>query len=136
MPRSFHTLPQDLFTRLLRSRDFLAANAAASVSLSDAAKVACFSPFHYIRLFEEAFGETPHRFLARQRMEQAQRLLRGGSLTVTEVCLESGYQSLGSFSTAFHKRFGCSPAEYRRIFHFPKAARLFCVPSCFPALWD
>ncbi len=71
----------------------------------------------------------------RRRLEDAQRLLRGGSLSVTEVCLEVGYESLGSFSTLFRRTSGVSPRDYRRLWSFPGAALLFSVPQCFAEFW-
>jgi AraC-like DNA-binding protein len=69
----------------------------------------------------------------RRRLENAQALLRGGSLSVTEVCLEVGYESPGSFSALFRRVYGVSPRDYRRLWSYPGAARLFSVPDCFAA---
>jgi AraC-like DNA-binding protein len=71
----------------------------------------------------------------RRRMEDAQKLLRGGSLSVTEICLEIGYEIPGSFSTLFRRFYGVAPRDYRRLWSFPGAARLFSVPDCFAAFW-
>jgi len=97
--------------------------------------MAGISLHHYIRLYARAFGETPQEFVMRRRLEAAQQLLRGGSLSVTEVCFEVGYQSLGSFSTLFRRTCGVSPKDYRRVWSFPGAALLFSVPHCFAAFW-
>ena len=71
------------------------------------------SPFHFIRRFEALFGETPHQFRTRERLTAAQRLLARGD-SVTQVCLEIGFTSLGSFSTLFARRLGLSPSGYQR----------------------
>ena len=71
------------------------------------------SPYHFIRRFAAAFGETPHQFRTRERMTAAQRLLARGH-SVTEVCLEVGFASLGSFSSLFTRQIGISPAAYQR----------------------
>lgn len=71
------------------------------------------SPHHFIRRFTAAFGETPHQYRTRERMTAAQRLLARGH-SVTEVCLEIGFASLGSFSTLFTREVGMSPATYQR----------------------
>lgn len=102
--------------------------------LEHAAAEACLSKFHYQRKFRSVFGETPHEFLTRRRMEQARLLLAKGSYSVTEVCLEVGYSSLGSFSARFQQIFGISPTEYRARIRttIPVAwtgVHLF-VPSC------
>lgn len=128
-------LDHDCFVRLSRSRDFLAANSGERILIAEAAKVAGISPYHFIRLYSRAFGETPHEFMTRRRLEHAQRLLRGGGLSVTEVCFEVGYESPGSFSTSFHRFAGVSPRDYRRLWAFPGAARLFSIPQCFSAFW-
>src|SRR5689334_16373156 len=105
---------EETFARLCRSRDFLAASLDQPVRLTDAAGEACLSPFHYHRMFARAFGETPHHFVQRLRIDRARQLLARDYVPVTEVCLAVGYESLGSFSVLFRSRVGCSPMEYRR----------------------
>ena len=78
------------FRRLCRARDLLAASYNLRVPLDVAAREACLSPFHFQRLFARTFGETPHDFLTRLRMDQAKQLLGAGHLPVTDVCLEVG----------------------------------------------
>ena len=126
---------EETFARLCRSRDFLVANIDQPVRLDDAASVACLSPFHFHRMFARAFGETPHEFLRRQRIERAKQLLARDHVPVTEVCLSVGYESLGSFSTLFRSMVGQSPAQYRRairrIFPVPALAIHRFVPACY-----
>jgi AraC-like DNA-binding protein len=69
------------------------------VSLSDVAARANLSPYHFLRVYKRAYGETPHEFLTRLRIERAKTLLAKGSHNVTEACFEVGFSSLGSFST-------------------------------------
>jgi AraC-like DNA-binding protein len=131
----FHLLHDDIFRRLCRARDLLAANYQTQVVLEQAAREACYSPFHFHRLFLTAFGETPHDFLTRRRMEHAKRLLASGEMTVTEVCLEAGYGSLGSFSTKFHRVVGYTPSAYqrqvRRVFGYTAPWRILAMPVCY-----
>jgi AraC-like DNA-binding protein len=101
------------FLQLCRARDLLADIRTSNVSIADAAREASLSPFHFIRRFEAAFGETPHQFRTRERLTAAQRLLARGH-SVTEACLEVGFSSLGSFSSLFARRIGTSPAAYQR----------------------
>ncbi len=126
---------EETFARLCRSRDFLAASLDQPVRLADAAGEACLSPFHYHRMFARAFGETPHDFVQRLRLDRARQLLASHHMPVTEVCLAVGYESLGSFSMLFRSRVGCSPVEYRRsirrIFPVPEMAIYRFVPSCY-----
>jgi AraC-like DNA-binding protein len=127
------------FRRLCRARDLLAAGYHARIPLDRAAREACLSPFHFQRLFARTFGETPHSFLTRLRMDQAKRLLAAGELPVTEVCLEVGYSSMGTFSSRFAALTGQSPSQYRR-----EARRWIApahgwsvvyLPSCFVSFW-
>lgn len=99
--------------QLSRARGLLSDVRTANASLSDAARAAGMSSYHFIRRFEAVFGETPHQFRTRERLTAAQRLLARGH-SVTDVCLEVGFSSLGSFSTLFTRKVGISPARYQR----------------------
>jgi AraC-like DNA-binding protein len=131
-PRLLH---DETFRRLCRARDLLASAYRSPVSLNQAAREACLSPFHFHRLFRATFGETPHDFLTNLRMERARRLLASGGMTVTEVCLEVGYSSLGSFSTKFQSLVGRPPSEYqravRRVFGYSRPWNIILVPVCY-----
>lgn len=125
----------DLFRRLCRSRDFLAARIDRPLRLADAAREACLSPFHYHRLFARTFGETPHEFVTRLRMETAKQLLGRERLPVTEVCFAVGYESVGSFSSRFRSLVGQSPSEYQRsarmLLQVPGLRLYRWIPGCF-----
>jgi len=105
---------KELLRRLLRGRDCLLSRMDEPVSIADAASAACMSPYHFLRTFHAAFRVTPHQFLTTQRLFRARTLLRGGKHTVTAVCLDSGFQSLGSFSSLFRRHFGVTPQEVQR----------------------
>src|SRR5262249_59198216 len=107
-------LDDDTFRRLSRARDFLAAGYTERVTLERAAREACLSPFHFQRMFARAFGQTPQDFVTSRRMDTAKDLLAEGDLPVTQVCLEVGYSSMGTFSHRFAALFGVPPSEYRR----------------------
>jgi len=125
----------DLFRRLCRSRDYLAVGLDQPLRLADAAREACLSQFHYHRLFTQTFGETPHEFLTKLRIDRAKCLLARDSLPVTDICFAAGYESLGSFSTLFRTMVGYSPSLYRRairrIFPVPALAVHRFVPNCY-----
>ncbi|HEX2738957.1 MAG TPA: helix-turn-helix transcriptional regulator [Rubrobacter sp.] len=108
------------------------------VSLPDVAAQANLSPYHFLRVYKGVYGETPHEFLTRLRIERAKSLLARGSHNVTEACFEVGFSSLGSFSTLFAQRVGLSPSEYRRYarssISVPDTVRPLFVPSCFLAM--
>jgi AraC-like DNA-binding protein len=108
------------------------------VSLSDVAAQANLSPYHFLRVHKRAYGETPHEFLTRLRIEKAKTLLAKGSHNVTEACFEVGFSSLGSFSNLFAYRVGLPPSEYRcyarSMISVPSTVRSLFVPSCFFAM--
>lgn len=112
--------------QLCRARELLADIGSPNVSIVDAAREAGLSPFHFIRRFEAVFGETPHQFRTRERLTAAQRLLARGH-SVTDVCLDVGFSSLGSFSALFSRRVGISPARYQR-----NLRRCVVVPDWMP----
>jgi len=85
------------------------------ISLHDMADVACLSPFHFDRVFHETTGIAPSQFLAALRLEAAKRLLLTTSLSVTDVCFEVGYNSLGTFTRRFTQLVGLSPRSLRRV---------------------
>jgi AraC-like DNA-binding protein len=83
------------------------------LTLSQIAEVAWLSTHHFLRLFKRTFHETPHQYLIRKRIERAKYLLAHTDLSVTDVCLEVGFESLGSFSWLFRRRVGASPETFR-----------------------
>jgi len=89
------------------------------------AAVAHISEAHFIRTFRAVFGETPHRYLQRRRVERSMFLLRESDRSVTDVCLDVGFTSLGTFSRTFREIVGQSPSAYRAA-HGPIEA-----PNCF-----
>lgn len=104
---------EELWRRLHRGRDFLRARSSTAVTLSDAARVACLSPYHFLRSFKQAFGMTPHQFLTQCRLERAKFLLERTEIPVTDICFDAGFLSLGSFSALMHRVTGLSPRLWR-----------------------
>ena len=102
----------DSFTRLCAARDLLCELSEAP-SVREVARRAGVSPFHFIRQMEALFGCTPHQLRVRARLEAAKRELADGERSVTDVCMELGFSSLGSFSGAFRRRVGVSPSRFR-----------------------
>ena len=101
------------------------------LDLERIAGAASFSRYHFIRLFKQAFDQTPHQYLMRRRIEQAKALLSAGELSVTEVCFAVGFQSLGSFSTLFHRSVGQPPKLYRARVLVRGWSPCGFVPACF-----
>jgi AraC-like DNA-binding protein len=104
---------QELYRRVSRGRDYLLARPAERVTLQDLAREACLSPYHFHRTFRSAFGCAPHEYLTRQRLERARRLLLETRRSVTDICFDIGFESLGSFSSLFRCRFGLPPSALR-----------------------
>jgi AraC-like DNA-binding protein len=102
------------FRRLCRARDLLRDAREPAPTIEQLAREVHISPFHFIRQFEAVFGTTPHQFRIASRIELAKTLLAGGAYSVTDVCMEVGFSSLGSFSTLFAHRVGETPSAYRR----------------------
>jgi AraC-like DNA-binding protein len=103
----------EIFRRLCVARDALEGTLDESLPLRELARVSSLSPFHLHRHFRRTFGETPQAYRTRQRLERAAATLRRSSKPVTEVALDAGFASLGSFSSLFKRRFGLSPLRYR-----------------------
>ncbi|MEV6448153.1 helix-turn-helix transcriptional regulator [Amycolatopsis sp. NPDC051716] len=102
---------------------------AKPLDLPALARVAHVSAVHFSRTFRATFGETPHRYLQRRRVERAMFLLRASDRSVTDICVEVGFTSLGTFSRTFRDIVGESPTAYRC--RGPLAA----VPTCFAMAW-
>jgi AraC-like DNA-binding protein len=105
---------EDLNRRLLRARDAMDRAYAEPLDVGTVAALAHISPAHFSRCFRSVFGETPHRYLQRRRVERSMFLLRETDRTVTEVCLAVGFASLGTFSRTFTEIVGETPSAYRR----------------------
>src|SRR5205823_12673028 len=98
---------------MLRARDAMDRAYAQPLDVPALARIAYVSEAHLIRTFRATFGETPHRYLQRRRVERAMFMLRESDSTVTEICFDVGFMSLGTFSRTFREIVGCSPSAYR-----------------------
>jgi AraC-like DNA-binding protein len=99
--------------RLLRARDAMDRAYAEPLDVRAVAAVAHVSEAHFIRTFRAVFGETPHRYLQRRRVERSMFLLRETERSVTDICLDVGFTSLGTFSRLFKEIVGETPSHYR-----------------------
>src|ERR1700682_4911442 len=104
---------EELNRRMLRARDAIDRAYARPLDIAYLAQVASVSEAHFIRTFKATFGETPHRYLQRRRVERAMFLLRESERSVTDVCLDVGFSSLGTFSRTFHEIVNETPVEFR-----------------------
>ena len=123
----------DLASALLRARNLVDRDFAEPLTLDYMARVAGYSKHHFARSFAAAYGETPRAYLTRRRVERAKDLLRTANLTVTEICLLVGFESLGSFSSRFRELVGSSPTEYRE--RAVAGAGVPPIPGCFVLMW-
>jgi AraC-like DNA-binding protein len=104
---------EDLNRRMLRARDAMDRSYAEPLDVRAVAAVAHVSQAHFIRSFRAVFGETPHHYLQRRRVERSMFLLRETERSVTDICLDVGFSSLGTFSRTFSEIVGESPSSYR-----------------------
>ena len=94
------------------------------------ARIAEVSEAHFIRTFRATFSETPHRYLQRRRVERAMFLLRATDRSITDICFDVGFGSLGTFSRTFREIVGESPSAFRQ------RGRMPAVPTCFMMAWS
>jgi AraC-like DNA-binding protein len=120
--------PEELanLAHLRRARDLMDREYARPLDVAALARAALMSTAHFSRRFRATYGETPYAYLMTRRIERAKALLRRGDLSVTEVCLEVGCTSLGSFSARFTQLVGETPTAYRARDH----GMLASVPGC------
>jgi len=121
---------EDSNRRMLRARDAIDRHYATPLDIPALARIAYVSEAHFIRTFRATFGETPHRYLQRRRVERAMFMLRETDRSVTAVCFAVGFTSLGTFSRTFTDIVGQPPSMYRW-----RAADLRAVPACFAKAW-
>jgi AraC-like DNA-binding protein len=123
-----------LYKRIVQAKLFIDANYGECIDLNNISGEAHFSKFHFIRLFKNIYGLTPHQYLIKVRIDNAKRLLEKG-LSVTDTCFRVGFDSSTSFTSLFKKLVSVSPslyqAEYRKRQDRIKAAPLEFIPNCF-----
>ena len=118
--------------QLRRVRDRIDREYAQPLDVEALARDAHMSAGHFSRQFRAAYGESPYGYLMTRRIERAMALLRGGEMSVTDVCMAVGCTSLGSFSARFSEVVGMTPTAYRSLDH--EAASL--VPDCVTKGWS
>jgi AraC-like DNA-binding protein len=118
---------------MLRARDAMDREYARPLDVPSLARVAHVSESHFIRTFRATFGETPHRYLQRRRVERSMELLRETDGSVTEICFEVGFNSLGTFSRTFAEIVGEPPSSYRARFGGRDTQAR--IPACWAMAW-
>ena len=107
-----HALPEHHYAYIRQSKTFMEKYHGDKIELDEIAAAAFMSRFHYIRIFQQVYGRTPRQYLRDLRIEKAKELLKKGH-SITQVCLDVGYESLPTFSKVFKRGTGYSPKAYR-----------------------
>jgi AraC-like DNA-binding protein len=100
--------------RAVETALWIDANSHRPINLEDAAAEAGISPFHFLRLFSQALGVTPHQYLVRSRLRHAARRLADDDSTVTDIAYDVGFADLSNFVRTFHRAAGVSPLKFRQ----------------------
>ena len=106
----------ELYRRLALAKDWLDANYFLPITIEQMATVATLNSQHFLRMFKECFGSTPHQYLINIRLNHSQRMLIDTNEPIAVVCNSVGFESLSSFSWLFRQRFGTSPTQFRNNF--------------------
>ncbi len=104
---------RSVFLRLQRVRNYMASSCHLDLDIAGFARMASYSPCHFIRAFSNVFGETPHAVLVEQRLGRAHRLINESALAITEVARASGFENRCAFSRSFKRRFGITATDLR-----------------------
>lgn len=116
---------------LYNVRMFIDDHLEQPLSIDNLAERAYLSRYHFIRLFRRCFYVTPHQYLTRKRLEKARELLADSQMTITEICFAVGFESVGSFSTLFHRDVGWSPSIYRARVWAQRQNPYQFIPGCY-----
>jgi AraC-like DNA-binding protein len=109
-----HFLPEYYYVQVRQSRSFMEKYLSNKIELETIASSAFMSRFHFIRIFKKVYGLSPRQYLRDLRINKGKELIKQG-LNISQVCVEVGYDSLPTFSTAFKKATGYSPKEYQQL---------------------
>lgn len=128
-------IASDLYQRIVTAKLYIDENFQEAIDLDKIAGKACLSRFHFHRLFTKVYKITPHQYLTQKRIDKAKDLLDRETLSITEVCNEVGFESIGSFSILFKKEIGFAPTYYRNMAWLKQQQRKEqpkkFIPHCF-----
>ncbi len=123
-----------LYKRIVQAKLFIERHFVDNIDVDNIADEACFSKFHFIRLFKNTYGKTPHRYLTYVRVEHAKELLKNGS-SVSDACYNVGFDSVTSFTGLFKRMTGLTPFAWQlqqeKMKNDIAAAPLKYIPGCF-----
>jgi AraC-like DNA-binding protein len=125
----------DVYKKIVTAKVYIDENFQEAIDLDCLSRQACLSRYHFHRLFTRIYQKTPHQYLTQKRVEQARQWLGDKGLTVSEICNNVGFESIGSFSVLFKKEIGFAPQNYRnkaliRKQQAEQQPRSF-IPHCF-----
>jgi AraC-like DNA-binding protein len=127
----------DLYTRIVRAKLFIDDHYALPLDLNKLSDEACFSKYHFLRLFKKTYNKTPYQYLSERRIQAAKEKLKRLDLKVSEICADVGFESKTSFSLKFKEYTGETPALFRlremQTLHLQKVQPDRFIPSCFSA---
>jgi len=110
---------RSVFLRLQRVRNYMASSCHLDLDIAGFARMASYSPCHFIRAFSTVYGETPHAVLVEQRLGRAHRLINESALAITEIARASGFENRCAFSRSFKRRFGITATDLRECVRAP-----------------
>ena len=123
-----------LYKRIVQAKLFMDEHYGENIDLDNISDEACFSKFHFIRLFKSIYGKTPHQYVTKVRIDKAMLFLQKGT-AVTDACFAVGFDSLSSFTGLFRRYTSLSPTAYRRQHLMRqeqiKSNPLQFIPNCF-----
>ncbi|MBS1608482.1 MAG: helix-turn-helix transcriptional regulator [Bacteroidetes bacterium] len=127
-------LSTDIYKRIVSAKVFIDENFNGPINLDTVSGQAYFSRFHFHRLFTRIYRRTPHQYITQKRLDKA-RLLLTENKSVTAICNEVGFESIGSFSALFKKEIGFTPQYYRNMAFKKKTEWIQqpqkAIPHCF-----
>lgn len=125
----------DVYKKIVTAKVYIDENFYKPIDLDQLSREACLSRFHFHRLFTRIYRKTPHQYLTQRRLERARVWLADKDLSVSEICNDVGFESLGSFSVLFKKEIGYAPQYYRNQAWKKKQEALrqprSFIPHCF-----
>ncbi|HET6256132.1 MAG TPA: AraC family transcriptional regulator [Puia sp.] len=125
----------DIYRKIVDAKVFIDEHFDSPIDLNAIAGEACLSRYHFHRLFRRIYKRTPHQYLTFRRIDHARRMLAAEDCTVGEVCIQVGFESIGSFSMLFKKEIGVAPGEFREASKLQRARAKEeprrVIPFCF-----
>lgn len=130
----------DVYTRIVRAKFFIDEHYAAPLDLDKLSEQACFSKYHFLRVFRKTYRRTPHQYLSERRIEKAMEKLKDNAVKINDVCEAVGFESSTSFIRKFKRYTGETPAAFRQqalktkvlVEKYPQRF----IPSCFAIMFD